>query len=160
MNVFSDEGAVFSTHTQRVHTGDPIRDNPRLLPSQAKKRFVEFIRAHHEGHIYKYRERLLHNYRKKKYMLTINLGDLANFDTKLKDLLQVRDHNVLQRFVSQNVVGLLHVRPPFCRNNQQSTLHNWNLRPKTCWRASNLTTIRPTSPCQGCKCAFRVTSTH
>ena len=108
MNVFalfSDEGAVFSTHTQRVHTGDPIRDNPRLLPSQAKKRFVEFIRAHHEGHIYKYRERLLHNYRKKKYMLTINLGDLANFDTKLKDLLQVCDQNFLRWFGSQNVVG-------------------------------------------------------
>ena len=87
--LFPDEGSVYSTHTQRVHIGDAMKDNQRILPSEAKKRFVEFIRAHHEGHIYKYRERLLHNYRKKKYMLTVNLGDLANFDTKLKDLLQV-----------------------------------------------------------------------
>jgi DNA replicative helicase MCM subunit Mcm2 (Cdc46/Mcm family) len=83
-----DEGQVYASdqnlRIEEKHGKEELETNP----VKARAKFREFIRCHRDDNVFHYRERLLLNFRKRHYTLEVDLEDLNNFDSTLKDVLQ------------------------------------------------------------------------
>ena len=83
-----DQGQVYASNQGLVVGENAKKDVLLNDPSTARATFREFIRCHREGNVFRYRDQLLLNFRKREYALEVDLEDLNNFDSALKDVLQ------------------------------------------------------------------------
>lgn len=83
-----DQGQVYASNQGLVVGENGKKDVLLNDPAMARATFREFIRCHREGNVFRYRDQLLLNFRKRQYALEVDLEDLNNFDSALKDVLQ------------------------------------------------------------------------
>ena len=98
-------GQVFSSD-QQLHPGGPggaggaggADGKLQTTMKKAKEMFREFVRTFRVGNTFPYREQLIQRYRKREFMLEVQLSDLANYEPVLHDLVQEEPNKYLELF--------------------------------------------------------------
>jgi len=88
---FDGGGIYFTEQGLMPNDRRPIEEEGlSLQPIEAELIFMRFIKENAVNNNYIYREQLQQNAHKKEYKLTVNIEDIASYDTRLGDCLRVR----------------------------------------------------------------------
>ncbi len=112
-----DEGEIYTSNQQQnEELDDSLRyddsgDKNELKPSEARAKFKNFIRSFVRGNVFIYRDQLIQNYRRNHNTLSVDLRDVANYESVLNDALQMYPSVYLPEFENAAHEVLVMIRP-------------------------------------------------
>jgi DNA replication licensing factor MCM5 len=93
-----DVGGVYTSNQQLAPQTEHLSTASVLPASETQRIFKDFIRTFRDKHRFIYREKLLQNYRRRKYFLEVKVKDLNSYDPRLLEILQKEPNKVINLF--------------------------------------------------------------